>query len=108
MPEVRLFARTDRDQLTALVNLHIAAVVSGWAVSTSALLSQLERDPGQYVTDPWVRDRCTLVAVERDRLVAAAHLRHYRDDATVGEDYGGPGRSLGWCAVPTTSGQGQR
>ena len=95
MPEVRVFSRSDRDQLTALVNLHITAVVPGWAVSTSVLLSQLERDPGQYVTDPWVRDRCTLVAVERDRLVAAAHLRRYRDDATVGPDYRGVGE-IAW------------
>lgn len=91
MPEVRPFARPDRDQLTALVNAHIAAVVPGWAVSTAALLAALERDPGQYVTDAWVDERCTLVAVERDRVVAAAHLRRYRDDQLVGECYRGVG-----------------
>lgn len=106
MAEIRVFSRSDRDQLTALVNLHVAAVVSGWAVSTSVLLSQLERDPGQYVTDPWVRDRYTLVAVERDRLVAAAHLRRYRDDATVGEDYRGVGEIAWLVCRPDDVGAG--
>jgi GNAT superfamily N-acetyltransferase len=95
VPDVRAFSRADRDQLTALVNLHISAVVPGWAVPTSVLLSQLERDPGQPVTDPWVRDRSTLVAVDRDRLVAAAHLRRYRDDDSVGPDYRGAGE-IAW------------
>ena len=54
-PVVRPFTRADRDQLTSLVNAHVTAVVPGWAVSTAALLGQLERDAGQYVTD--VRDR---------------------------------------------------
>ena len=87
MPQVRPFSRADRDQLTALVNAHIATVVPGWAVSTAALLAHLDRDPGQYVTDPWVEERCTLVAVERDQVVAAAHLRRYGADERVGGDY---------------------
>lgn len=93
-PFVRPFARADRDGLTTLVNTHIAAVVPGWAVPVSALLGQLERDPGQPLTDPWVRERCTLVAVERDQVVAAVHLRRYRDDARVGSAY----RSVGEIA----------
>jgi hypothetical protein len=39
MEHVRPFNRADRDQLTELVNAHIAAVVPGWGVSVSALLS---------------------------------------------------------------------
>lgn len=86
-PEIRLFTRADRDQLTELVNAHIAAVVPGWALPVSSLLSQLEREPAEYVVDPWVVDRLTLVAVVRDRLVGAAHVRRYGTDARVMHDF---------------------
>jgi GNAT superfamily N-acetyltransferase len=94
-PVVRPFRRADRDQLNALVNAHITAVIPGWAVSTAVLLAQIERDPGQYVTDPWVDDRATLVAEVAGRLVAAAHLRRYRADADVGPDWRGAGE-IAW------------
>jgi GNAT superfamily N-acetyltransferase len=51
-PEVRLFRRTDRDQLTDLVNLHVAAVVPGVSVSVSTVLGDLKRQPGEFITDP--------------------------------------------------------
>jgi GNAT superfamily N-acetyltransferase len=95
VPAVRPFHRADRDQLTALVNAHVCTVVPGWAVSTAVLLAQIERDPGQYVTDPWVLSRVTLVAEADSRLVAAAHLRRYRDDADVGPDWRGAGE-IAW------------
>jgi GNAT superfamily N-acetyltransferase len=84
---VRPFHRADRDQVTRLVNAHIGAVVPGISVSVQGLLSQLERNPGEYVVDPWVTDRRTLVAEERGRIVAAAHLLRYGADETVGEHY---------------------
>lgn len=87
MHEVRPFTRADRDQLTELVNAHIAAVVPGWSVSTAALLAQLELDPSQYVIDPWVVERQTVVAVCRDRIAAAAHLKRYGSDERVMPDY---------------------
>ena len=43
--EVRPFLRSDREQLTALVNAHIAAVIPGIAVSVNTVMSQLEREP---------------------------------------------------------------
>jgi GNAT superfamily N-acetyltransferase len=89
--EVRQFRRADREQLTALVNAHAAAVVPGASVSVNAVLSQLERDPGEFVVDPWVRERLTFVAEQRSRLVAAAHLLRYGDEPQVGESY----RSVG-------------
>lgn len=94
-PVVRPFRRADRDQLTALVNAHVCTVVPGWAVSTAVLLAQVERDPGQYVTDPWVRDRATLVAEAGGRVVAAAHVRRYRTDPDVGADWRGAGE-IAW------------
>lgn len=79
--EVRQFRRSDRDQLTQLVNAHAAAVVPGMSVSVSTVLSSLERQPGEFIEDPWVSERVTLVAEQQDRVAAAAHLlRHFSDD----------------------------
>ena len=87
--EVRPFRREDREQLTALVNAHVAAVLPGGSVSVSRVLSQLEREPGEFIVDPWVSERATLVAVQRGRVVAAAHLLRYAAEAHVGESYRG-------------------
>ena len=85
--QVRPFQRADRDQLTALVNAHLSAVLPGSSVSVQGLLSSLEREPGEFVVDPWVVERRTLVAEQRSRVVAAAQLLRYGADATVGEHY---------------------
>lgn len=87
MPEVRPFIRNDRDGLASLVNRHIAAVLPGGAVPVSSLLSPLERDAHEPIVDPWVMERHTIVAVDRDRLVAAAYLKRYGTEARVGESY---------------------
>ncbi|WP_374192033.1 GNAT family N-acetyltransferase, partial [Streptomyces clavuligerus] len=71
---VRPFRREDRDQLTALVNAHAAAVVPGATASVNTVLGSLERRPEEYITDPWVAERATLVAERDGRIVAAAHL----------------------------------
>jgi GNAT superfamily N-acetyltransferase len=87
MPPIRTrpLRRSDRDQLTELVNAHVQAVVPGMAVSVSALLSALERQPGEYICDPWVSERATLVAEQHDRVVAAGHLLRYFADERAGE-----------------------
>jgi ribosomal protein S18 acetylase RimI-like enzyme len=85
--EVRPFRRDDRDQLTALVNAHAAAVVPGVSASVSTVLSQLEREPGEFIVDPWVSERVTLVAEQRQRVVAAAHLLRYAADDRVSESF---------------------
>src|SRR5713101_9807895 len=84
---VRPFQRGDREQLTALVNAHAAAVFPGASISVNAVMSQLEREPGEFIVDPWVSERMTLVAEQRQRVVAAAHLLRYADDARVSESY---------------------
>jgi GNAT superfamily N-acetyltransferase len=89
--EVRPFRRSDRAQLTDLVNAHAEAVVPGMSVSVNAVLSQLERDPGEFIVDPWVSDRTTLVAEQRHRIAAAAHLLRYFADDRAGESYRGLG-----------------
>jgi hypothetical protein len=84
---VRAFERWDRDQLTSLVNLHLAAVIPGVVLSVNAVLSQLEREPFENVVDPWVAERRCLVAVSGGDLVAAALVHRFRADREVGADY---------------------
>jgi GNAT superfamily N-acetyltransferase len=82
--EVRPFRRGDRDQLTQLVNAHAAAVIPGMGASVSAVMSALERRPGEFIEDPWVSDRVTLVAEQAHRIAAAAHLLRYFPDERAG------------------------
>ena len=82
--EVRPFRRSDRDQLTQLVNAHAAAVVPGMSASVSTVLSALERQPGEFIEDPWVSERATLVAIQQGRTAAAAHLLRYFPDERAG------------------------
>src|ERR1700737_394905 len=85
--EVRPFRRGDREQLTRLVNAHAAAVIHGMSVSVNTVMSQLEREPGEFIVDPWVVERATLVAEQRGRVVAAAHLLRFAADEHVGDSY---------------------
>jgi hypothetical protein len=101
---VRPFHRTDRDQVTALVNAHVAAVLPGVTLSVQQVLSQLEREPGEYVVDPWVVDRATLVAEQRGRVTAAAHLLRYGGSAQVGASYRDAGE-IRWLLSWPASGQ---
>jgi GNAT superfamily N-acetyltransferase len=89
--DVRPFHRRDREQLTSLVNAHAAAVVPGIGVSVAAMLSDLERQPDEFITDPWVSERVTLVADQDNRVVAAAHLLRFFADERAGEDVRGAG-----------------
>lgn len=84
---VRPFRRFDRDQLTDLVNAHAGAVVPGASVSANTVLNQLEREPGEFIVDPWVTERMTLLAEQRERIVAAAHLLRYAGDERVGVQF---------------------
>jgi ribosomal protein S18 acetylase RimI-like enzyme len=93
--QVRAFRREDREQLTRLVNAHVQAVVPGVSVSVNTVLRQLEREPGEFIVDPWVVARATLVAEQRGRIVAAAHLLRYGDGEDTGEHYRGVGE-LRW------------
>jgi GNAT superfamily N-acetyltransferase len=87
MSSIRPFRRSDREQLTALVNAHVAAVIPGVTVSVNGLLNHLEREPDEAIVDPWVIERRTLVAVERDAVVGGAYLLRYGDDERVSDSY---------------------
>ena len=89
--QVRPFRRSDREQLTWLVNAHAAAVVPGMAVSVNTVLTSLERRSGEFIEDPWVSDRATLVAEQQGRVAAAAQLLRYYAD----ERAGAPARNSG-------------
>jgi hypothetical protein len=44
-------------------------------VSVSTVLSSLAQQPGEFIEDPWVSDRVTLVAEQRSRIAAGPHQR---------------------------------
>jgi GNAT superfamily N-acetyltransferase len=97
--EVVPLAPDHLDQLTGLLNAHLDAVVPGFALPAAYLAERLSRDPGEAIVDPWVLRRRTLVAVERDRVVAAAHLLRYGATADVGpafRDVGEVAWLVGW------------
>jgi GNAT superfamily N-acetyltransferase len=87
MVEVRPFARRDGEQLTRLASAHIATATPGGSIPAATLLRQLERPVGEYVVGPWVTELATFVAIERDRVVGAAHVRRYADDDRASESY---------------------
>jgi GNAT superfamily N-acetyltransferase len=89
--EVRPFRRGDRDQLTDLLNAHAAAVVPGMAVSVATVLGQLEREPGEFIVDPWVSERVALVAEQAGRIAAASLVLRYGSGLQVGPAYRGTG-----------------
>jgi hypothetical protein len=98
--EVRPFRRSDRDQLTQLVKTHAAAVIPGMGVSVSAVLSALARQPGEFIEDPWVSERVTLVAEQASRIAAAAHLLRHFPDERAGIAARTSARSTGCCSGP--------
>jgi GNAT superfamily N-acetyltransferase len=101
--QVRPFRRGYRDQLTQLVNAHAEAVVPGMSASVNTVLGSLERQPGEFIEDPWVSERVTLVAELRNRVVAAAHLLRYFPDERAGpaaRNVGDIHWMLYWPATP--------
>lgn len=103
---VRPFRRSDRDQLTDLVNAHAQAVIPGMSVSVATVLSSLERRPGEFIEDPWVSERLTLVAEQASRIVAAAHLlRHFADEraGAAARDLGDISWLLFWPLAPAAN-----
>ncbi len=87
--QITQFSDEHLPQLQRLVNGHLSAVAPGWALTTGYLRDRLEANPDQYILDPWVSQRRTLGALEKGRVVAAAHLLHYRSDPDVSASYRG-------------------
>lgn len=97
---VRRFERRDRDQLTTLANLHVAAVIPGIVLSVNTVLAQLEHEPDENIVDPWIAERCCLVAERNHEVVAAALLHRFRADQDVGPMYRGGGE-IRWLVCKT-------
>jgi GNAT superfamily N-acetyltransferase len=95
MAEIRPYEARDLSQLAALANAHIAAATPGWTVSQAWIAARLERNPDESIVDPWVAERRTLVAIERERVVACCHLLRYAADERVSDSYSGAGE-LAW------------
>jgi GNAT superfamily N-acetyltransferase len=112
--DIRLFRRDDRDQLTRLVNAHTGAVLPGCAVPVNTVMNQFEREPGEFIVDPWVAERVALVAEQRGAIVASALLLRYRADQDVGASMRGAGEIrwlVFWPMAPVGNeywGDGQR
>jgi hypothetical protein len=63
----------------------------------------VRREPADFIVDPWVRERVTLVARQNNRVAAAAHLLRYGDDERVGPAYRNSGEIrwlLFWPEAP--------
>ena len=103
---IRPFQRSDREQVTDLVNAHVGTALPGVSVSVNAVMSQLEREPNEAIVDPWVRERTTLVAIERERVIAAAHLLRYADEKRVSESYRNLGEIRWLVCVPQNESAG--
>ncbi len=84
---VQPFERSYLPQLLELVNVHLAAIVPGWAVTGASLAETMQRDDTEPITDPWVVDRATLCAVEGRRVLAAVHLLRYGAGSEVSAHY---------------------
>ena len=101
---VRPFRRSDRDQVTGLVNAHTAAVLPGCMVPVNTVLAQFEREPGEFIVDPWVGERMPLVVEQQGSIVAAALLIRYRNEPGVGQSMRGTGEIrwlVFWPLAPT-------
>jgi hypothetical protein len=56
-PQSRRFRRDGREQLTGLVNGHAGAVIPGEATSVNAVVSQFEREQGEFIVGCVGRER---------------------------------------------------
>jgi hypothetical protein len=89
------------EQLAALLSAHVACALPGAAVFSATIAARLERDPGEFVLDPWVETRDTLVTLVRDRVVAAGQLWRFADEPHVSDSYRGAAELRWFCFWPT-------
>jgi hypothetical protein len=97
---VRAYTPDDLRGLQRLFNCHLSTVIPGWALPAPYMAQHLACNPHQPIIDPSVIQRKTLVAIEGQWVVAAAHVLCYGDDQRVGEDYRGACNIawlLGWA-----------
>jgi hypothetical protein len=88
MAQIELFQLAHLPHVRALVNAHLSSLAPGWALAEQFIASRLQRDPGEFIIDPWVTARVTLCAIERQRVIAAAHLLRYGSSVGVNGCHG--------------------
>lgn len=87
-------------QLQKLVNSHLSTIIPGWALPIDYIVSRLTAEPDEYIIDPWVIERRTIVVAERGSVSAAAHLFHYGNGPEVSKDYNEAGEMKWFLAWP--------
>ena len=80
MVQIAPLDRSHLPQVLALVNSHLSTAIPGWSLTPDYFWERLKSEPQEYITDPWVVERKSIVGIVRDRVCAAAHLRRYGDD----------------------------
>ncbi|MBN2002222.1 MAG: GNAT family N-acetyltransferase [Anaerolineae bacterium] len=100
MRDIVEFIPAHLENLRVLINAHLDLLFSGWALTAEFIASRLSSCPEQPIMDPWVAERRTLCAFDRGRLVAAAHLLRYADDAVVSHDFRNAGDIAWFLAQP--------
>ena len=80
MVQIAPLDRSHLPQVLALVNSHLSTVIPGWSLTADYFWERLKSEPQEYITDPWVAERKSIVGIVKDRVCAAAHLRRYGDD----------------------------
>jgi GNAT superfamily N-acetyltransferase len=84
---IELYHPDHLTQLSYLLNSHFNVIIPGWSLTENHIEKKLYRNPGEYIIGPWVVERKTLLVIERERVVAAAHLMRYGTGEEVGENY---------------------
>jgi hypothetical protein len=78
-----------------------ASRVQSARASLPYLAARLARDPGEAVVEAWVVRRRTLLAIERERVIAAAHLLDYGVTTQVGPAFRNAGEVAWLVAWPS-------
>src|SRR5262245_51907976 len=103
MIHIERFQPAHLPQLAGLINAHLGTLAPGWAMPADYIERHLRRNPGEYVIDPWVVARTTLCAIERQRVVAAAHLLRYGSGPEVHPSHHSVGDVAWFLAWPSAS-----
>ena len=80
MVQIAPLDRSHLPQVLSLVNSHLSTVIPRWSLTADYFWERLQSEPQEYITDPWVIERKSIVGIVKDRVCAAAHFRRYGDD----------------------------
>ncbi len=97
------FQETHLFRVQLLINMHLSTMVPGWGLPEAFIARCLHRNPYQETTDLWVRERVTLCALQKQRVVAAAHLLRYGNGPEVNPSYQNVGDLAWFLAWPNAS-----